>query len=124
MFNVKYEDLLTQLKDIHDNDQKTITKLQKKLDEYKINHEADKAIMDDVEKMVNKNMSLDVLISNEVNRVMEQNNRNMKDFVEGEFTKIAARSIKSRKKIDTMFVVLLTSNIITILGLIALYLFK
>ena len=97
---------------------------EKKLDEYKINHEADKAIMDDVEKMVNKNMSLDVLISNEVNRVMEQNNRNMKDFIEGEFTKIAARSIKSRKKIDTMFVVLLTSNIITILGLIALYLFK
>ena len=34
MFNVKYEDLLTQLKDIHDNDQKTITELQKKLNEY------------------------------------------------------------------------------------------
>ena len=34
MFNVKYEDLLTQLKDIHDNDQKTITELQKKLAEY------------------------------------------------------------------------------------------
>lgn len=29
MFNIKYEDLLTQLKDIHDNDQKTITELQK-----------------------------------------------------------------------------------------------
>ena len=37
----------------------------------------------------------------------------MKDFVEGEFTKIAARSIKSRRKIDTMFVVLLISNILS-----------
>ena len=97
---------------------------EKKLDEYKINHESDKAILEDVEKMVSKNMSLDVLISNEVNRVMEQNNRNMKDFIEGEFTKIAARSIKSRKKIDTMFGILLTTNILTILGLIALYMFK
>lgn len=34
VFNVKSEDLLMQLKNMHDNDQKTIAELQKKLAEY------------------------------------------------------------------------------------------
>ena len=97
---------------------------ERKLNEYKLNHESDKKLLDNVEKMVNKNMSLDILISNEVNRVMEQNNRAVKDFMEEEFTKIAARNIKSRRKIDTMFAILLTTNILTILGLVALYMFR
>lgn len=97
---------------------------ERRLNEYKINHSNDKELLDNVEKMISKNMSLDVLITSEVNKVMEQNNRAIRDYMEDEFTKIAARSIKSRRKIDTMFGVLLTTNIITILGLVAMYFLK
>ena len=41
-----------------------------------------------------------------------------------EFTKIAARSIKSRRKTDAMLGFLLGTNIITILGIVAMYFLK
>lgn len=95
-----------------------------KLNDYNISHNNDKELLANVEEMVNNNSALDVKIVKEVNRVLEKNNEEIRDYMEDEFTKIAARNIKSRRKIDTMFAFLLVTNIISIAGIIAMYFIK
>ena len=104
---------------------------ERRLEEYKFNHTNDKELLDNIEKMVNKTMTLDTKISNEVNRIMdrntkeiERNNIEIRDFMEDEFTKIAAYNIKSRRKIDRMFAFLIVTNLLTIAGLVAMYFIK
>ena len=67
MFNVKSEDLLMQLKNMHDNDQKTIAELQKKLDEY--NKDKEIQLLKEEIKNIRKN-SLIVLGSSEKEKIV------------------------------------------------------
>ena len=86
--------------------------------------ETDKEIISNVEKMIDKNIDLDIAIRNEVHNELGNFKSKIQDYMEDEFTKIAARSIKSKRKMDTMFGFLIASNLITIAGLVALYIFR
>lgn len=95
-----------------------------KLNDYNIAHNDDKELLTKVEQMISSNSGLDIKIAKEVNRIIERNNDEIRDYMEDEFTKIAARNIKSRRKVDTMFAFLLTTNIITIAGIVAMFFLK
>lgn len=101
-----------------------LDKYESKLAEYEVARTSDKQLLENVEKMVDKNMNLDIQVSNEVHQELSKNNIKMHEYFEQEFTKIAARSIKSRRKTDAMLGLLLGTNIITILGVVAMYFFK
>lgn len=92
-----------------------------KLSEYNIAHNSDRELLTSVQQMVNNNKALDVKIAQEVNRILERHNDESRDYMEDEFTKIAARSIKSRRKTDTMLALLLITNIVTIAGMVAMF---
>ena len=72
--------------------------------------------------IVKKNKTLGNIL--DICTLLSKNNIKMHEYFEQEFTKIAARSIKSRRKTDAMLGLLLGTNIITILGVVAMYFFK
>ena len=101
-----------------------LNKYESKLEEYKVQNQHDKELLEDVQKMVYKNMDLDINMRNEVHGQFARFTTMIQDYLDDEFTKIAARSIKTKKKSDAMFAILLTSNILTLAGMIIMYVLK
>ena len=101
-----------------------LNRYESKLAAFQVQNDADKELISNVEKMIDKNLDLDMRIKSEVNGELNRFTAKAQDYLEEEFTKIAARSIKSKRKMDTMFGLLLTTNILTMLGLVAMYFLK
>ena len=102
----------------------TLIRYEEKLNNYQLQNDADKELISNVGKLVDKNMNLDIAIRNEMHNELGNFKSKMQDYMEDEFTKIAARNIKSKRKIDAIFGFMIVSNIITIAGLVALYILK
>ncbi len=102
----------------------TLTRYEEKLNNYQVQNEADKELIVNVSKLVDKNMNLDMAIRNEMHNELGNFKSKMQDYMEDEFTKIAARNIKAKRKIDAMFGFMIASNLVTIAGLVALYILK
>lgn len=119
-FSVAFDKYNEELEDYHT----TLSRYEEKLGNYKLQNDTDKEIISNVEKMIDKNMDLDITIRNEVHNELGNFKSKIQDYMEDEFTKIAARSIKSKRKIDTMFGFLMVTNLITIAGLVALYILR
>ncbi|MBE5935744.1 MAG: hypothetical protein E7262_08135 [Lachnospiraceae bacterium] len=119
-FSVAFEQYHDELESYSDS----LNRYEEKLSSYKLQNDTDKEIINQVGAMLDKNMDLDVAIRNEVHNELGNFKMKIQDYMEDEFTKIAARSIKSKRKMDAMFGFLVATNLITIAGIVALYIFR